>query len=69
MVRIKIKTNGMHCTSCEMLIKDALEEVEGVSKAEAAHKTGIVSVEFNEKKVKKSDLIKIIKLEGYQVEV
>jgi len=60
-----IKTKGMHCHSCEILLQDALEEINGVEKAKADYKTGIVEVEFDENKVTKDKIIEIIKSEGY----
>jgi copper chaperone CopZ len=68
MVNVKIKTSGMHCPSCEMLIKDSLEELDGVDKAEASYKSGIVSVDFDSKRVTKEDIVEIINNEGYEVE-
>ena len=68
MTNIKIKTKGMHCTSCEMLVKEALEELDGVNKAEASHESGIVSVDFDKNKVSEKDIIEVIKLEGYEIE-
>jgi len=68
MSNVKIKTKGMHCTSCEMLIKDALEELDGVQKAEASCKEEIVSVNFDDKKIGEDDIIKVIKSEGYETE-
>tara|TARA_Y100000310_G_scaffold321029_1_gene378110 strand:- start:5812 stop:6015 length:204 start_codon:yes stop_codon:yes gene_type:complete len=67
MVKIEIKTKGMHCTSCEILVKDSLMEA-GVDKVEASYKSGIISVDFDENKISKEDIIKIIKLEGYEIE-
>ena len=58
---------GMHCKSCEMLIKDALTESKGVRSATADHKAGKVVVEFNEKESSESTLKAIIKKEGYKV--
>ena len=40
MTRIEIKVKGMSCTHCEMRVKKALMEVEGVESAGADHKTG-----------------------------
>ncbi|MFH1056155.1 MAG: heavy-metal-associated domain-containing protein [Candidatus Altiarchaeota archaeon] len=58
MDEIKIKVEGMHCGSCEMLVKDELSEVEGVRKVEADHKKGLVTVKYEGKldlhKVKKA---------------
>ncbi len=67
MASIKIKTKGMHCSSCEMLVKDSLEEMEGVDTASADHKSGIVEVNFDENMVRKEKIMEIIKLEGYDI--
>ena len=66
MTNIKLKTTGMHCPSCEMLVKDSLEELKGVKKAEVSHKSGIVEVDFDEK-TKQEEIIKVIEEEGYKV--
>ncbi len=68
MINTKIKTKGMHCPSCEMLVKDSLEELEGVKKVEASFKTGIISVDFDENKATEKDIIQIIKQEGYDIQ-
>jgi len=68
MANIKIKTKGMSCPSCEMLVKDALEDTEGVNKAEASFKDGVVSVDFDDKKVDEGKIKGIIKSEGYKTE-
>ncbi len=65
---VNIKIRGMHCASCEMLVKDSLEELDGVNKVEASHEKGIVSVDFDENKVDKSKIVETIKSEGYNVE-
>lgn len=62
-----IKIKGMHCKSCEMLIKDSLEEINGVESAELSHTAGTATVIFDENKVNIDDLKKIIKNEGYEV--
>ncbi|MBD3354916.1 copper chaperone [Candidatus Woesearchaeota archaeon] len=68
MKNIKIKTRGMHCGSCEMLVKDSLEELEGVEKADANFKSGIIEVDFDEGKITEKDVMEIIKSEGYEIE-
>ncbi len=68
MANIKIKTKGMHCTSCEILLKEALEETEGVNKVEVSYKTGIVSVDYDAKKINQGDILEIIEIKGYEVE-
>ena len=67
MTEIKIKTKGMHCASCEFLVKDDLEELDGVKRADASCETGIISVEFDESKVKQAKIEKTITELGYEV--
>jgi len=62
-----LKVAGMHCPSCEMLIKESLED-KGVKVIEISHKKGIVSVEYDEKKVKDSEIKTTIEHEGYKVQ-
>lgn len=67
-MRIKLKTKGMHCPSCEILVKDSLEDLKGVNNAKAEHKSGIVEVDFDESKTDKNKIKSIIEKEGYEVE-
>jgi copper chaperone CopZ len=62
-----IKTKGMHCKSCEMLISDSLGEQPGVAKVEASAKDNKVKVEYDEKKIGITKLKDLIKAEGYEV--
>jgi len=67
MKKITINIEGMHCPSCEMLIKDSLEEFDGVKMVSVSHKTGKATVEFDEKIIDEAKIKKIIKNEGYKV--
>ncbi|MBL7054678.1 heavy-metal-associated domain-containing protein [Candidatus Woesearchaeota archaeon] len=67
MKKIIFEVEGMHCPSCEMLVKDALEEQEGVNKAELSQKKGTAIIFFEEKKISEDKLKSIIKKEGYGV--
>ena len=55
-----VKVKGMHCPSCEMLIKESMED-EGAKNVKIDHKTGNLSFESIEK------AIEIVKKEGYEV--
>ncbi len=67
MKKIKLKIKGMHCSSCEMLIKDALEETNGIKKADVSMKSGSASIEFDESKIDSGKIRAIIEKEGYEV--
>jgi len=61
-----LKVAGMHCSSCEALIKDVLGDA-GVS-AKADYKKGEVIVDFDEKKIKLSRIKELIESEaGYKI--
>ena len=60
-----IKVTGMHCNSCEFLITDALEEI-GVQST-ANHKTNIVKVKYDDKKVSIDSIKKVIVKAGYKI--
>lgn len=60
------KVTGMHCPSCEMLIKEDLEDM-GVKVKEVSHKSGKLVVEFDEKKVPELKIKTTIENEGYKV--
>lgn len=66
MKKMVLNIEGMHCSSCEKLIKDDLEEL-GVEKAEASHKKGNVAVLFDESKISLERIKKAIEDEGYKV--
>ncbi|MBU0615642.1 MAG: cation transporter [Nanoarchaeota archaeon] len=65
---MRFKTKGMHCTSCEMLVKDALMDIDGVKKVKASFKDSIVDVDFDAAKVSAEKIAKTIEKEGYKVE-
>ncbi len=58
---------GMHCKSCEMLIKDSLEEASGVKGADVSHIKGTVKVDFDDSKISEDKIRQIIKENGYEV--
>lgn len=55
---------GMHCKSCELLIKDSLKEI-GVEKV--FFESGKVKVFFEESKIKLQQVKETIRNEGYKV--
>jgi len=66
-MKITLNVEGMHCKSCEMLIKDELNELEGIKAVNISAEKGIATVEYDENKVDKLKIIEIIKEEGFKV--
>ena len=67
MKNVSYNVKGMHCKSCEMLIKDSLEEMDGVQNVDVSHEKGYVKVTFDDKKLKEDKIKSAIKNEGYEV--
>lgn len=63
----EFRIKGIHCKSCEMLIKDALGEFPGIKEINLSYKTGILKVSFDESQLSKEKIIETIKKEGYEV--
>lgn len=66
MTKKTFNLSGLHCTSCNMLIENELEDQLGV-KAICSYHTQKVEVEFDPKKITDSHIIKIIESQGYKV--
>ena len=68
MMKKTFKVNGMHCKSCEMLVADSLEELDGVGSAMLSHEKGTAEVTYDSNKMNDDKIRDIIKQEGYEVE-
>ncbi len=56
----------MHCQSCVVLIKETLEETDGVDRADVTLNPGSATVEFDIQKVLPTTLVEKIKGLGYE---
>ncbi len=65
MKKIILKIMDMHCTACSLVIDTALEELPGVASAKTSYADQKTVVEFDQSKVKISQLLETIKQEGY----
>ena len=59
------KVEGMHCQSCEILIKEELGELPGVSEVVVDHSTGQGTLNLDESLSTQDDVIAAIKNAGY----
>ena len=62
---LNFQVSGMHCQSCEMLIKEELDAITGIKDVSIDHKTGKGSVTLLNGHVKDSQIIEAIKNAGY----
>lgn len=65
---VKLKTSGMHCPSCSMLIEMNVGDLEGVESVKSNYQTGETDVTFDADKVTTEKMIGEIKQAGYDAE-
>lgn len=63
--KLIFKVSGMHCSSCEMLIKDELGELPGVSKVEVSAKAGQAAMVLDTALNSSADIEKAVLNAGY----
>lgn len=63
-----IKIKGMTCKSCEMLIKEEVEELDGVKSCHVSAEKGEATIEFDPQKTSFDKIKDIIKEEGYKIQ-
>lgn len=66
--KIMFKVSGMHCPSCELIIKDELEGV-GAKNVVVSHKNGLGSLMMEETDYSDTKIIEAIKKVGYKAEI
>lgn len=64
----RLKTTGMHCQSCAMLIEMNLGDLEGVESSHADFRTGETEVHYDPEKVDVDRIVATIAAAGYGAE-
>ncbi len=65
---VRLKTTGMHCQSCSMVVKMELEDLPGVEEATSDFRTGMTDVTYDPDLVTVDALIAAIVAAGYGAE-
>lgn len=65
MVKKTFKIEGMHCTSCALLIDEELEEIKGVKRAKTSYAKQTTEVECDEREVTEAAILTTIVKVGY----
>jgi len=68
-VTTRLKTSGMHCASCAMLVDLTLGDLEGVSSSKTDHATGETVVTFESGVVTPDAIMDAIRGAGYEAEL
>jgi len=65
MEKVTLKVFGMVCDACESLLKESLEEIDGVESAKASYKAAEVVVAYDPAKTDTEAMEKIIEKEDF----
>ncbi len=68
-MKLTLKIEGMHCSSCEILSKEALSELSGASDIVVDSKEGRGELILDDTKNSKDDVLKAIKNAGYSASI
>jgi len=63
----ELQVSGMRCGGCELLVKEALEEVEGVREVDASSVRGTVVVDYEPETVSIALITAVIEEQGFKV--
>ncbi|NTU68182.1 MAG: heavy-metal-associated domain-containing protein [Chlorobiaceae bacterium] len=66
-MKSEIHVTGMRCHGCEILVTEALEEMDGVEQVKASHETGVIVVEYDGAKVDRAAIAAVIEGQGFSV--
>ena len=66
-MKCELEVTGMRCGGCELLVKEALGELDGVENVEASHASGRISLEFDPSKVSLEKIKAVIGEQGFSV--
>lgn len=64
---VKFDVSGMTCSSCEAHVKHAVNELPGILNVTANYEVGSASVQFDDSKTSKDEIVKAIDATGYKV--
>jgi copper chaperone len=65
MTEIILKIEGMSCQHCVMRVKKTIDKVSGITKSDVS--VGIATIQFDESKAKREDIVTVIEKAGYKV--
>lgn len=67
MIKKTFRVTDMHCTNCAMKIEEIEDDLPGVRQVSASYQKMQVTVEYDDSKVSKAQILGAIKRKGYTV--
>lgn len=66
---VTLRTTGMHCGSCAMLIDMTLGDLQGVEEVKTDYTSGVTSVTYDADSLSEHDLVVAVRSAGYDATV
>jgi copper chaperone CopZ len=66
---IQLKTSGMHCPSCSMLIEMNVSDLPGIESVKASHADGLTTVTYDPNAIDAEKIAAEICTAGYDAEI
>ena len=64
----ELQVSGMSCGGCQLLVKEALEEQDGVTQVEASYLKGVVAVDYDPELISMATIRAVIEQQGFRVQ-
>jgi len=64
--RARLRIVGVHCSTCIIPVRRALEKAEGVKSVGANYITDLILVDYDEKVTTEAEIVALIKKVGYE---
>jgi copper chaperone len=68
MTTVRLRTTGMHCQSCSMLVQMNVEDLPGIEAVSSDFRTGMTEVTFDPDAVSRDKIVETIVAAGYGVD-
>jgi copper chaperone len=68
MAKKTFRVEGMHCSSCPMVVESIEDDLPGIKQVSASYQKGQMVVEFDESKVSEAQIIAAVEKKGYHAE-
>jgi len=68
-MKSELQVSGMKCGSCQLLVEEALEELQGVKSLEVSFRDGCVTLEYEPNTVSLTTIKEVIEQQGFTVQM
>jgi copper chaperone CopZ len=64
--RARLRILGVHCSTCILAVRRALEKAEGVKSVGANYMTDMILVDYDQRATNETEILALIKKIGYE---